>query len=102
MTAEVKHHVEPGFEYDGPAVLVAGEEQVDVVAVLRAGFQPLDGRWHWWGRVSAPDGAPPLAESVGSGAEAGLRTPYGEAAGRLTDPDPWGRWRIDGLGRPPF
>jgi hypothetical protein len=31
-----------------------------------------------------------------------LRTTEGEAIGTLSAPDPWGRYRISGLGRPPF
>jgi hypothetical protein len=31
-----------------------------------------------------------------------LRTPYGEAQARLSDVDPWGRYRVTGSGRPPF
>ncbi|WP_317891391.1 DUF4873 domain-containing protein [Saccharopolyspora pogona] len=31
-----------------------------------------------------------------------LRTRTGEAAGTLSNPDPWGRYRITGTGRPPF
>lgn len=99
--------VEPAHEaqerYDGPATLVTdlltdgGEVAVEVV--LRAAFQPLDGRMHWWGRVSCPStGTVPLAP----GTSVVLRTPYGEAAARLSDPDPWGRLRATGTGRPPF
>jgi hypothetical protein len=31
-----------------------------------------------------------------------LRTAHGSAEGRLSDVDPWGRFRIAGVGRPPF
>ena len=36
------------------------------------------------------------------GAEVTLVTPHGEATGRLSDLDPWGRFRISGTGDPPF
>jgi len=84
--------------YDGSAVLVTADgEEVDVAVVLRAAFQPIDGRMRWWGRVSSPASLP-----VAPGATAVLRTAYGEGAARLSDPDPWGRLRATGTGRPPF
>ena len=39
---------------------------------------------------------------VRSGAAVVLQTPEGTAHGRLSDRDPWGRYRISGTGRPPF
>lgn len=84
---------EPQEHYDGPAQI--GGTAVDVR--LRGHFQPIDGRFHWWGRVAATD---ELEQT--SGAEITLVTPYGEAPARLTDVDPWGRFRVSGTGRPPF
>ena len=40
---------EPEEQYDGPAA-IAGTE-VDVR--LRGHFEPIDGRFHWWGRIAA-------------------------------------------------
>jgi hypothetical protein len=37
-----------------------------------------------------------------SGAAVVLATPGGRAEGRLSDVDPWGRYRIAGVGRPPY
>jgi hypothetical protein len=86
--------------YEGPARLVLDDGRtVDVEVRLRGTFQPMDGRYHWYGRL-ASDSA--VDETVGSGAVVALRTPHGTAAGRLSDRDPWGRLRIDGTGRPPF
>lgn len=98
---------EPGEAYEGTATLVldahpadeqSGAREVVVTARVRGHFQPIDGRFHWYGRVAAEDGdaVPP------SGSTVRLRTPYGEAPGRLSDIDPWGRLRIEGTGRPPF
>ena len=83
---------EPQEQYDGPARI--GGTEVDVR--LRGHFEPIDGHFHWWGRVAADDA---LAEQT-SGAEVTLVTPYGEATGRLTDVDPWGRFRVSGTGKP--
>lgn len=85
--------------YDGPAELVAGGTVVRVDVRLRGMFQPLDGRYHWHGRVTAADEVDALVESR---AAVVLRTPHGEAPARLADRDPWGRYRVTGLSRPPF
>ena len=79
-------------------VLLPGREPVPVQVTLAGAFQPIDGRFHWYGRIAATDDLP--AEL--SGTSVVLRTAYGEAVGRLSDTDPWGRHRISGVGRPPF
>ncbi len=96
----------PHEGYDGPAELLVrdrteptGPLTVDVT--LRGHFQPIDGRYHWHGRVAADARVDALAAD-GTGAVAVLTTPQGSAEGRLSDVDPWGRYRIAGAGRPPF
>ncbi|SDJ71252.1 protein of unknown function [Actinopolyspora mzabensis] len=87
-------------DYNGSAVVFTAERQAEVEVVLRGNFQPIDGRFHWYGRVTG-DGE--LDELVaGRRAEVVLRTPHGDAVATLSDPDPWNRYRITGLGRPPF
>jgi hypothetical protein len=85
---------DPGEQYDGPALV----DRTPVVVRLRGHFQPIDGLFHWWGRL-APDAA---LGSRSSGSTITLVTPHGQAQGRLSDVDPWGRFRISGTGRPPF
>ena len=89
--------------YAGPARLVTGagedEVEVEVEVVLRGLFQPIDGRYHWYGRVTSGEHVDALAASR---TPVSLRTPYGVAAARLADRDPWGRYRVTGTGRPPF
>jgi hypothetical protein len=85
--------------YTGPAQLVADETIVEVSVTLRGMFQPIDGRYHWHGRL-AHDSR--LDEAVSSGATVTIRTPQGTAQGKLSDRDPWGRFRITGTGAPPF
>ena len=89
----------PEEAYDGPAELLCDGTAVPVSVTLRSVFQPIDGRLHWYGRLQ-PN--PEVDALMRSGGEALLRTPTGEARGRLSDVDPWGRYRVAGTGRPPF
>ena len=85
----------------GPAVVLFPDRTVTVGVDLRGHFEPLDGTFHWYGRVD-PDGSSVLADAVRPGATVTVRTSYGEAAGSLSDRDPWGRFRLTGRGTPPF
>jgi Domain of unknown function (DUF4873) len=86
--------------YAGRAVLAAGGQQFDVHVELRGLFQPIDGRYHWYGRIARHDG---LAAALGSSRGEGvLTTPEGSAPCELSDPDPWQRYRITGISTPPF
>ena len=89
---------EPQEHYRGPATIAAGEASVEVDADLRGRFEPIDGRFHWYGRLAAC----PALDELGSGATVTVTTEHGTAEGRLSDLDPWGRFRLTGLGRPPF
>lgn len=92
---------EPGEAYEGDAE-VLGAEQPDGIGVrvrLRGHFEPLDGRFHWYGRIDANAA---LDARHRSGATIALRTPHGTAAGKIADVDPWGRFRVTGQGTPPF
>jgi hypothetical protein len=86
---------EPGEQYSGPAEILDGKESVRVEVDVRGGFQPIDGHFHWYGRVGTHD-------RLTSGDRVTIRTGRGEAQGRLSDVDPWGRLRIAGIGQPPF
>ncbi|MFD7652583.1 DUF4873 domain-containing protein [Actinosynnema sp. NPDC059797] len=86
--------------YTGEAVLVFDRREVPVSVELRGHFQPIDGRYHWYGRIAANE---QVAELVEGGARTALlRTPEGSANGSLTDPDPWRRYRVTGISTPPF
>jgi hypothetical protein len=88
----------PREAYDGPAVVLVGEAEHPVSVTLRGAFSPLDGQFHWYGRVAD---STPLA-TVRSGVQVTLRTDHGDAVARLSDVDTWGRFRITGTGVPPF
>jgi hypothetical protein len=72
---------------------------IEVDVQLRGQFEPLDGHFHWYGRIATNAR---LAAARRPGDTVVLTTPHGSAAGRLSDVDPWGRFRITGTGRPPF
>ncbi len=86
--------------YQGTARLEVAERSFDVRVELRGYFQPIDGRYHWYGRIAAD---PALDEVLGAGRRRGtLTTPQGSAPADMGDPDPWGRYRIEGISTPPF
>ena len=86
--------------YSGLARLTIGEAVFDVQVELRGYFEPIDGRYHWYGRV-APSEA--LAAALGGlKAAAIIQTPQGSGACEVAEPDPWDRYRITGYSTPPF
>ncbi|SHG06605.1 protein of unknown function [Jatrophihabitans endophyticus] len=88
--------------YDGPAQLLPDGDAagVDVDVTLRGHFDPISGRYSWYGRVAA---SPQVAALVANGGRTvTLRTPHAEVATALTDVDPWGRPRVEGFGPTPF
>ena len=85
-------------EYVGPAEVSRQGRGAEVHVDLRGHFEPLDGRFHWYGRIAAND----AVSELGAGCVVTLITPHGSAEGRLSEVDPWGRYRISGTGRPPF
>jgi hypothetical protein len=86
--------------YTGPAVLTVDGESIDIVVQLYGRFQPLDGRYHWYGRL-AGDAA--VSHRIGSQART-IALSIGEStvSAQVGDPDLWGRYRIEGMGLPPF
>jgi len=87
--------------FSGPARLRLGSIDLDVQADLRGQFDPIDGRYHWYGRLERHDGL--TAAMAGQGRAAGvLTTPEGRAECELSDPDPWQRYRVSGVSTPPF
>jgi Domain of unknown function (DUF4873) len=95
MTAQ-----DDGDRYAGPASLRIGDTTFAVQADLRGQFEPIDGRYHWYGRLARSD---ELTASMARGRATGLlSTPEGTAECELYDPDPWERYRVSGISTPPF
>jgi Domain of unknown function (DUF4873) len=89
-----------GDGFTGVARLTVGATLFNVLVELRGYFEPIDGRYHWYGRVSRNDS---LADVLtGSRASAVLETEHGSSPCELTDPDLWGRYRVQGRCAPPF
>lgn len=90
-----------GEDYAGPVRVVAGEVGVSVEARLSGHVEPVDGRYHWGGRL-APD--PALGGLVRAGTRS-VRVSVGDGPpceARLDEVDPWGGVRLRGTGRPPW
>lgn len=86
--------------YVGAAELLDGANIVQVVVQLSGHFDPISGKYNWYGRVAA---SPQVSELVASGARTvRLRTPHGEVETTLADVDTWGRPRVEGFGAAPF
>jgi hypothetical protein len=69
---------------------------------LTGRFEPVDGRFHWGGRIAAHDG---VAQLVRTGHREATLTVSGGGAGseaRLGEVDPWGGVRVFAVGRPPW
>jgi len=84
-------------DYTGPALV----EGAAVTVTLRGRFEPVDGRYHWGGRI-APHADIELLLRTGRRAvtiqlEQGPPTPC-----RLIEVDPWSGVRLRGTGRPPW
>jgi hypothetical protein len=92
--------LDDGDGYAGPATLRLGDTTFAVQADLRGQFEPIDGRYHWYGRLARSD---ELTASIPRGRATGLlSTPEGTAECELYDPDPWERYRVAGISTPPF
>lgn len=83
--------------YAGPAVLTVDGKDLPVHALLDTRHEPHDGRLHWFGRVRIEGPAGDLPSGPVE-----LRTESGRAQARIGDVDPWGRYRVTGVGTPPF
>ncbi len=91
---------EPADEYSGPALLDAPGAELMVTVALNGHPDPIDGHYHWYGRITAAEGDE--LPDPGRG-QVFLTLPGGHPApGRLQERDPWGHLRIVGVGAPPY
>lgn len=91
--------------YAGPATLTVDGYDLPVRVLLDARHEPQDGKLHWFGRMTleAELTEPALLTALTSTtSRIELSTPAGRSAARIGDLDPWGRYRVTGVGAPPF
>ncbi|MGW6378620.1 DUF4873 domain-containing protein [Rhodococcus sp. NPDC055112] len=86
--------------YAGSAALTTDDVTLSVQVHLNGHFEPLDGNYHWYGRIAGEG----LTEQKQRGRSAmHLTIPGGpETPATLAEQDPWGNYRITGVGAPPF
>ncbi|WP_433278744.1 DUF4873 domain-containing protein [Pseudonocardia xinjiangensis] len=90
--------------YRGPATLTVDGREVPVLAILDARHEPQDGKLHWFGRVALDGAADPglHAALTAPTSHIALNAGGSTATARVGDVDPWGRYRVTGVGTPPF
>ena len=86
--------------YTGPATLQVRDTSLSVEVELRGYFQPIDGYYRWYGRVAVNEELTRL--TGGKKKPVTIQAGSHSATGELSDPDPWGRYRIMGTSTPPF
>jgi hypothetical protein len=91
---------EPSHKYSGPATLEIPGAELQVAVTLKGHIDPIDGRYHWYGRVH---GSNPADLPEPGRARVQLTLPgRAPATATLRERDPWGDLRITGIGEPPF
>ncbi|SDJ44422.1 protein of unknown function [Frankineae bacterium MT45] len=87
--------------YSGPVELIGSDgAALTVGATLTGHFDPLSGKYSWYGRLDADPAVTTLVQ--GGARRVTLRSPFAEVSTSLSDVDPWGRYRVEGFGAPPF
>lgn len=84
----------------GPGTLMVGDATHSVDLALSGFFQPVDGRYAWFGRILGGD--PALAALANGKHQAELTTAHGTRPCVVADRDLWGRLRVTGSSTPPF
>lgn len=80
---------------------MVGDQEVAVTVHLDGHLEPLDGRFHWYGRIERSAAVRAIKDA---GATTGLLA-IGEVAPaelRLAELDPWGHVQVKGVGAPPY
>jgi hypothetical protein len=90
----------PEDGYAGPAQLTVGTDQFEVTVELRGHFEPIDGQYHWYGRIASDEGLD--QRLAGAKADGTLKTEHGASPCVVSEPDLWHRYRITGRSTPPF
>lgn len=88
--------------YDGAATLEIAGVRHPVRVRLTGHLDPIDGRYHWQGTVSASPSQPLPDEALGQARTATLTVGRRSAAARIVERTPWGTHSVAGVGAPPY
>lgn len=87
--------------YAGPALLHASGDAFPVEVRLAGRVEPVDGRFHWGGRIDTHAATVELVRSGARGVT--LSIDGGQPVSvRLAEVDPWGGVRVTATGQPPW
>jgi hypothetical protein len=87
--------------YAGRAALLAADADVTVEVRLSGRVEPLDGRYHWAGRIAPHEEVARLFDAGVRSAT--LRIGDGDPVPvRLSEVDPWGAVRVSAVSAPPW
>lgn len=84
------------MSYHGPAQVAGTAVRVH----LTGRWEPVDGRYHWGGRIEPAEQVAGLLRSGRRDVE--LRIAGRVSPARLAEVDPWGGIRVTGVGPPPW
>ncbi len=87
--------------YDGHAVLLVGDRAVEVTVHLDGHLEPLDGLFHWYGRIERSADVAALKDEGATTAELAIGDGPPVRV-RLAEHDPWGHVQVNGTGGPPY
>jgi hypothetical protein len=89
-------------DFRGEAILRGADDaEIPVRATLSGYVDPLDGRYHWGGRIGSDERVVALLRA--GRREVTLQVDGGERLpARLTEADPWGGVIVSATGRPPW
>lgn len=87
--------------FSGEATLIVGDQALPVTVHLDGHLEPLDGRFHWYGRIER---SAAVAAVKDAGATAGTLSIGGAtpAEVRLAEYDFWRHVQVKGTGAPPY
>ena len=90
-----------GDEYAGPAEVQAETGAWAVRVTLTGRFEPVDGRYHWAGRILPHSDVESLVRT-GKRQVTVRISDRAAVPARLAEVDPWGGVRVVGVNRPPW
>jgi hypothetical protein len=87
--------------YAGAAELRVGADVLAVTVRLAGHLEPLDGNFHWYGRVERSPEVVALKDGGAVSGELGIGD-RGPVPVRLAEYDAWGHVLVTGVGAPPY